>query len=76
MGKLIPWEDRGDCGNRIVHPPGSTQNPMSQQQIDDKFFSLSGKVISRRQAERIRDVAANLENMQNLRELGDLIRGE
>jgi 2-methylcitrate dehydratase PrpD len=61
---------------RVIHPPGSTQNPMSQQQIEDKFFSLSTKVISRRQAERIRDVVANLENIQDLRELGDLVRGE
>ena len=61
---------------KVVHPPGSPQNPLSQREIEDKFFSLSSRVISRRQAERIRDAVANLEKMQNLRELGDLIRGE
>ena len=61
---------------KVVHPPGSTENPLSQEQIEEKFFSLSAKVISRRQADRIRDVVANLESMQNLRGLGDLVRGE
>jgi 2-methylcitrate dehydratase PrpD len=61
---------------RVVHPPGSPQNPMSQQEIEEKFFSLSTKVISRGQAQRIRDMVGDLENMENLRELGDLVRGE
>jgi 2-methylcitrate dehydratase PrpD len=61
---------------RVVHPRGSPQNPMSQQEIEEKFFSLSTKVISRGQAQRIRDMVANLENMKSLRELGDLIRGQ
>jgi 2-methylcitrate dehydratase len=61
---------------RVVHPTGSVQNPMSQQEIEEKFFSLSTKVISRGQAQRIRDMVGDLENVQNLRELGDLVRGE
>jgi 2-methylcitrate dehydratase len=60
---------------RVVHPTGSPQNPMSQQEIEEKFFSLSTKVISRGQAQRILDMTGNLEKMENLRELGDLIRG-
>jgi 2-methylcitrate dehydratase len=60
---------------RVVHPTGSPQNPMSQREIEEKFFSLSTKVISRGQAQRILDMTGNLEKMENLRELGDLIRG-
>jgi 2-methylcitrate dehydratase PrpD len=61
---------------QVVHPTGSPQNPMSQQEIEEKFFSLSSQVISRAQAERILDMVGNLENMQNLRELGDFVRGK
>jgi 2-methylcitrate dehydratase PrpD len=61
---------------RVVHPTGSIQNPMSQREIEEKFFSLSTKVISHGQAQRILDTVANLENLQSLRELGDLVRGE
>jgi 2-methylcitrate dehydratase PrpD len=59
---------------RVVHPPGSIQNPMSQQEIEEKFFSLAAKAISRGQAQRILDRVADLQNIQNLRELGDLVR--
>ena len=59
---------------RVIHHKGSPQNPMSQREMEEKFFSLSTKVISRHQAQRILDAVLNLENLQNLRELGDLIR--
>jgi 2-methylcitrate dehydratase PrpD len=61
---------------RVVHAPGSTQNPMSQQELEEKFFSLAAKVISRGQAQRILESVARLQDMPNLRELGDLVRGE
>jgi 2-methylcitrate dehydratase PrpD len=61
---------------RVDHPTGTAQNPMSQQEMEEKFFSLSTKVISPKQAQRIRDTVVNLEDLKNVRELADLVHGE
>jgi 2-methylcitrate dehydratase PrpD len=59
---------------RVIHPKGSLQNPLSQQEMEEKFFSLATMAISREHAQRILDTVLHLEDLGNLRELGDLVR--
>lgn len=60
---------------RVEHPTGSPQNPMSQRDMEDKFFDLATKVVSREQAQRIMDTVGDLERVRSMRSLGSLVRG-
>jgi 2-methylcitrate dehydratase PrpD len=61
---------------RVDHPTGTPQNPMSQLDMEEKFLSLSSKVINAKQAHRIIETVDHLENVENVRELADLVRVE
>lgn len=55
------------------HEPGSPDNPLSRDQVEEKFFANAGSVLPRKRAEEIREVALRLESLQHVRELTVLV---
>lgn len=52
---------------------GSLGNPMTEDELKDKFRILAGGVLTKKSVERIIDMVANLESLSNIRELTDVI---
>jgi 2-methylcitrate dehydratase PrpD len=59
---------------RMAFPPGSPRNPLSREELDEKFRFWSTKVIPAEQAERLRNTVQHLDELADVNELGDLLR--
>jgi 2-methylcitrate dehydratase PrpD len=59
---------------RVDYPKGSGQNPFTDEEIFDKFKSLSALAIGRDKSEKILSLWNNLENLGNMATLGDLLQ--
>lgn len=55
--------------NEIIVPKGESGNPMSEQEIEEKFLSLATPILG---AERARSVVAAVESLDRLESLNDL----
>lgn len=54
------------------HPPGSPKNPISTDQLDDKFFRYSNTVIEAQQARDLREELRALETVEDVGSMIDL----
>jgi 2-methylcitrate dehydratase PrpD len=52
---------------------GSPQNPMTRQELEDKFMGLATRVLPRDQAAQIAAAVRSLEEVKDLRDLTDLL---
>lgn len=52
---------------------GSPQNPMTDEELEKKFMSLATTVMPQEQASKIAATVRNLEEIQDLRDLTDLL---
>ena len=52
---------------------GSTQNPMSRQDVDDKCFALFAPMLGRKRARKLIDTVWNIERVRNVRTLRPLL---
>lgn len=59
---------------QVTYPIGHPRNPMSQQQVEQKFRELSSRAIPREQAQQLMARIGNLETVADLNELGNLVR--
>jgi hypothetical protein len=57
----------------LLPSKGSPQNPMTQQELEDKFMGLATRVLPREQASQIAAAVGNLEEVKDLRDLTDLL---
>jgi 2-methylcitrate dehydratase PrpD len=57
---------------KVFHPRGSPENPLSPQELEDKFLGLASMVVSRDQAKELLHAVRNLETMKDLNELAEL----
>jgi len=60
--------------HHVVAPKGDPRNPLSFEEIIEKFEDLNSTVLSRRRMTRMIDLIQNLEKLQNLSELIRLCR--
>lgn len=58
---------------RVDWPKGYPQNPLTKEEVMDKFLSMATQRCSREQAIRIADLTLSLEDMTDARELGDVL---
>lgn len=54
---------------RVEHATGSIENPMTREQLIDKFNSLTEPIIGQDQARRIIDKVEDFENRANIKEI-------
>lgn len=58
---------------QLLPSKGSPENPMTHQELEDKFMSLATKVMPTEQASKIAATVSDLENVEHLGELTDLL---
>lgn len=58
----------------MLFPPGHPDNPMSPAELADKFSFWSRRVLSSDQSERLRSMVAGLQDLDDVRRLGDELR--
>ncbi|MBI2303426.1 MAG: MmgE/PrpD family protein [Chloroflexi bacterium] len=58
---------------RVDYPMGSTENPMTETEIEAKFRSLAGKVIDDHKASRVVQIANALEDLKGITPLMEMI---
>jgi 2-methylcitrate dehydratase PrpD len=60
-------------GNAYIHevivPKGESANPMSEREVEDKFLTLAGPVLSAERAQSVVDVVKSLDRRGSLGEL-------
>ena len=59
---------------RMLYPPGHPKNPLSQEELDEKFMFWSTKVIPTAQATKLREMVARLDEVADVNEVGTLLR--
>jgi hypothetical protein len=57
----------------LLPSKGSPQNPLTQQELGDKFMGLATRVLPRDQASQIAAAVKNLEDVKDLRDLTKLL---
>jgi 2-methylcitrate dehydratase PrpD len=60
--------------SRVDFPKGDPENPVTDEELLDKFYLLSSRNISKRQGQRISEAVLNLEKMEDVNDLAGLLR--
>jgi 2-methylcitrate dehydratase PrpD len=60
--------------SRVDYPKGDPENPVTDEELLEKFNLLASRTISQKQAQRISDAVLDLEKMENVSELAGLLR--
>jgi 2-methylcitrate dehydratase len=53
----------------LNYPKGDPRNPLTDREIEDKFFSLADGVLPKAQATQLKDVIWNVDSLNTVREL-------
>jgi 2-methylcitrate dehydratase PrpD len=76
-GRLVATRHVGSCraarAQDLRPSKGSPQNPMTDEELEDKFMSLATRVLPQEQASKIAATVRDLENVKDLRDLTDLL---
>ena len=59
---------------RVDDPRGEPSNPFSKEEVEEKFMSLSTRVVGKRKSEAILQAVNNLEAMDDVEQLTSLLR--
>ena len=52
---------------------GDPENPASQAEIEEKFCRITSKILSQDRQQKLIEIVANLESLNNIREIGKLV---
>lgn len=72
----IETKDGGRYRSRLSYPKGDPENPLSWEELIDKFLRLTGPVFSGAKCRRIIDAVRGLERVSDVTELLELLRGQ
>lgn len=70
----LTTRDGRSLDGEMIYPPGHPRNPLTQEELEEKFMYWSTRVIKRSQAEALRDTVMSLDRVSNVNELGSLLR--
>ncbi len=70
----IRLKDGQEFSAQLDFPKGDPREPMSEQDLDNKFKSLSSNLLSGNRQKEIKDAIWNLESFQNMGEFMTLLR--
>lgn len=65
----VTQEDGRKFTSQVDYPKGSIQNPMSDDELRDKFMSLAGPVLGEGRAAELADKAMNVEQLGSVADL-------
>jgi 2-methylcitrate dehydratase len=66
---VIRTQDGKEYTSRVNYPKGDPREPMSEQELDNKFDGLTANVITPKRRERIANMIWNLEKVKDIGEL-------
>ena len=69
----VSTSDGRTLRSETAYPKGDPENPLSWDEMRQKFADLSAPVISTRRQEQIMDAVDSLEEMRDVRELAELL---
>jgi 2-methylcitrate dehydratase PrpD len=58
---------------KVFHPKGSPENPLSQEELHDKFLGLASRVLTNDRAAKVLHAVQNLEQLKDIGELAELL---
>ncbi|HUK40965.1 MAG TPA: MmgE/PrpD family protein [Candidatus Acidoferrales bacterium] len=58
---------------KVFHPKGSPENPLSREELHDKFFGLATRVLTNDRAAKVLQTIHNLEELKDISELAELL---
>jgi 2-methylcitrate dehydratase PrpD len=70
----LTTKDGRTFSKRMLYPPGHPRNPLSREELDEKFMFWSTKVISQDQAVRLHQAIMRLDEVGDVNEVGALLR--
>ena len=71
----VRQNDGGSYTNEIIVPKGESANPMSEQEIEEKFLSLATPVIGAERARSVVEVVESLDRRESLNDLFSALGG-
>ena len=71
----VTTADGRTISERVDYAVGTPQNPFSREDIEKKFFELSGQVVEREVAEKIVALVGQIEQVEDINMLGKLLQG-
>jgi 2-methylcitrate dehydratase len=71
---ILTTFDGRTFNRRMLYPPGHPRNPLSAEELREKYTYWSTLVLSEEQSERLRETIEGLEGLDDVNRLGDLLR--
>ena len=71
----VTLRDGTTLSGRCDHPLGTPENPLTQQQIEDKFRTYAARILSAGQIDTVIDTVNGLEDLSNAGDLVAMLRG-
>ena len=68
--------DGREFTKQVDYPKGDPRNPLTDREVEEKFDSLAGPVLSEARLEAVKDAVWRLEKLDTMTELMDLLKGE
>jgi len=77
---VVKTDDGGEFSRTVLHPKGDPENPVTRDEVIEKFNSLAGKWISSGGRKKIVDLILNFENVKSTQdvfyEMRNIIKSE
>ncbi len=71
---VVQTTDGRNFEHRLEHPKGDPENPLSWDEVIDKFTSLAAEVLPLSQCRRIITLVRNVDQLEDVTELVDEMR--
>jgi 2-methylcitrate dehydratase len=69
----VRTDDGRTFTERVLFPPGHPRNPLSAEELEDKFMYWSTQVISHGQAKQLLSTVGELESVEDVNDLRELL---
>jgi 2-methylcitrate dehydratase PrpD len=74
LGKVtLETTDGKRYSAKVFHPRGSPENPLSEEEFEEKFYDLAGTVLDSGRARNLLHAIQNLETMTDTSELAEMV---
>ena len=70
----ITLKDGRSITEKVDHATGAPENPMSDAQLEDKFRTLVGRVLSKEQSEKLLARLWDIDKVDNVGEIMEMAR--